>query len=92
MLNWGLILFFSPSIPLEDRPHTSKHSNTIYFLKSNEDLLEKISNCHLQAAGTIVGLFVWEDRRAKISDRYLCNSFIVSLMVVLEDSIKESKF
>ena len=46
--------------------------NTLHFLKSNEEELKKVSN--LQAAGTIVGLFVWEDRIAEISDRYFCDS------------------
>jgi len=46
-------------------------SSTIHFLKSNEEELKKISECHLQAAGTIVGLFVWEDRTSKISDSRL---------------------
>jgi len=41
-------------------------------------MLKKISKCHLQAAGTIVGLFVWEDMRTKISNRY-------SIMVIRSD-------
>lgn len=58
----------------------SDNSDIIYFLKSNEEELREISKCHLQAAGRIVGLFVWEYSSAKISDGY-------RIMVITSDCI-----
>lgn len=48
----------------------SDNLNIIYFLKSNEELPRKISKCHLQETRTLVILFVWEDKKEQIFDRY----------------------
>ena len=56
----------------------SDNLNTIYFLKSNEEIPCQISKCHLQAIGTLLGLFSWEDRKGQIFDTY-------SIMVITSD-------